>query len=265
MTDNLILCPATLTGTHIDTHNRDIYIPPTSPNTHPHPFTPNQTHISIHVHPHPSHTLLTGGEHAVSDLLTKCNASIIGHPVQEVLSILTGPMKTGMFLHVNVNPSRQDYTLVCLCPGSRMSPFTICDFVTTTDPATDAVVMHLPEKDNILSDTGFITRYPIANISQLVVEVHNTRTPPEASIKKQRYQLLTQVSRTEKRMCGISRKAYLARVEKKRYVHIHTPPTTRVRGVGSIPTSRSLPPRSPTFDTYPFESIRIHTHPYPYT
>jgi hypothetical protein len=197
----------------------------------------------------------------VSDLLIKCKAIMIGHPVQEVLSLLTGPMKTGMFLHVNVNPSRQDYTLVCMCHGSRTSPFSICDFVTTTNPVTGALVMHQPEKDNILSDPGFITRYPIANISQVLVDVHNSRTPPEASIKKQRNQLLTQVSRVEKRRCGISRKAYTARVAKKRSIHIHTPPTTRVRGVGSIPhldVCLSLT----HIHTHPYASIRIHSHPY---
>jgi hypothetical protein len=47
MTENLILCPATLTGTHIDTHIRDIYIPPTS---HPNP----SESIRIRIHPNPS-------------------------------------------------------------------------------------------------------------------------------------------------------------------------------------------------------------------
>jgi hypothetical protein len=65
MAENLILCPATLTGTHIDTRNRDIYTPIHHPSTpkphqstriHPHPSPYIRgSSISINTHPHPSH------------------------------------------------------------------------------------------------------------------------------------------------------------------------------------------------------------------
>jgi hypothetical protein len=154
----------------------------------------------------------------VPDLLTKYNNIISGHPVQEVLSILTMPMRNGIFLHVNVNPSRSDYTFVCLCSASRLTPWMICDYVTTTDPVTNAVVMHLPEKDNILTNPNVATRFPIAKIGELAVAVRNNDIPSEAILAKLRIQLLTQLSRADRKTRLLARQMYRDRMERKRSI-----------------------------------------------